>query len=48
MAAKSEEKGRKRAVKKVKKRAKVDSERWKEVVAIKRQTRLQITNRIAN
>ena len=48
MAAKSEERGRKRAVQKVKERAKVDNERWKEVAAIKRQIRLQITNRTAN
>ena len=48
MATKSEERGRKRAVQKVKKRAKVDSERWEEVAAIKRQIRLQITNRTAN
>ena len=46
--AKGEERGLKRAVQKVKKRAKVDSERWEKVAAIKRQIRLQITNRTAN
>ena len=48
MAAKDEERGLERAVQKVKKRTKVDSERWEEVAAIKRQIRLQITNRTAN
>ena len=48
MAATSEERGLKRAVQKVKRREKADSERWEEVAAIKRQTRLQITNRTAN
>ena len=47
-AAKGEERGLKRAVQKVKKRAKVDSEGWEEVAAIKRQIRLQISNRTAN
>ena len=48
MAAKSEERGLKRAVQKVKKREKVDSERWEEMAANKRPKRLQITNRAAN
>ena len=47
-AAKGEERGLKRDVQKVKKRAKVDNERWEEVAAIKRQIRLRITNRTAN
>ena len=47
-AAKGEERGLKRVVQKVKKRAKVDSERGEEVAAIKRQIRLQFANRTAN
>ena len=48
VAAKGEERGLKRVFQKVKKRAKVDSQRWEEVAAIKRQIRLQITNMTAN